>query len=409
MKNQINYSLLSELDAIHGDHFYLLKEQNLRDNIKEFKGAMSKHYRNVILGYSFKTNYIPRACKVAYEEGAYPEIVSEMELNIVKKLSLNPNKIIYNGPNKTPESIEYCLINGAILNVDNFTELNHVIDLCKKNPSVDFSIGLRLNLDLKDDFISRFGFDPNSKDFNEACLLIKNINNLFIKGLHTHSTRPAKDVTTFSNKLELLYEVYNKYFNNFDIQYLDIGGGFYGKMDSNIRSQFHDIDVPCFSDYGNVISKQMKEYFPEEDVALIVEPGVALCVNILDFVCKITDVKSIGNQLIATSSGSFHNVKPTGHKKNLTLEVFHKNTPNTSNTYEIGGFTCLENDYLYNGYKGSLSVDDYCMFKNVGAYTLVFKPPFIKLSPAILSFIDGDYKAVKNSERFDHTFESYHF
>src|SRR5690606_14183679 len=130
--------------------------------------------------------------------------------------------------------------------------------------------------------------------------------------------------------------------------------------------------------------------------------------NILDFVCSVVNTRNIRGKNIFTTTGSFHNIKPSGHKKNLTVERFSP-YPETSLKSDIVGYTCLENDIIYHDYPLQLYCGDFLRFKNVGAYTLVFKPIFIKLMPAIISLKDTGYTVVKERDNFEDLFRSYKF
>lgn len=407
MKYTLN--TIRSLEDRFGDSFYIFKEEEFVNNVKEFSASFKKYYKNTVLGYSYKTNYIPAICKVANELGVHAEIVSEMELLIAKKLSVQPKHIIYNGPYKTEGSIRYCLENESLLNIDNLSEIDVIEKIVSERSDFNYKIGIRINADLKDGYSSRFGFDPDSLEFAVAINKIKAIKNLKINGLHLHSTRPDKSIRSFIKRLELLNTIRETYLSE-ELEYIDIGGGFYGKMDDNIKTQFGDMYIPSFEEYGAEISKLMKKFFPDERVKLIIEPGVALTVNILDFVCKITDIKTILGKKIATCSGSFHNVKPSGHLKNLSLNVLSTlNNNEEPDKFDICGYTCLENDILYKDYKGILHKNDFCIFENVGAYTVVFKPPFIKLAPPIVKTSNGTTDILRYQEKFEDVFKSFNF
>jgi diaminopimelate decarboxylase len=74
---------------------------------------------------------------------------------------------------------------------------------------------------------------------------------------------------------------------------------------------------------------------------------------------------------------------------------------------DISGYTCMEEDYLYKGYKGSLGVGDYVIVENVGSYSVVFKPPFILPNVSIISLIDGEIHIIKNRETYKDVFTTY--
>lgn len=391
-----------------GNSFYIFKNKELVNNITEFRDAFSRYYSNINIGYSVKTNYIPYACKIAYEQGTYIEVVSEMELQIALKIGVPTNRIIYNGPIKNIDSLEYCLLNNVKINIDNYEEMTDVAEIASRHYDFIFKIGIRINIRLDDGFESRFGFDTDSEDFHKTLELIKSLTNVEVTGLHTHSTRPDKSIGCYVEKLNQLVFVYKKYFSDISLAYIDLGGGFYGKMDENIKRQFPNENIVSFIEYGEYIGRKMKEYFPEEKPELILEPGLAMTVNMLDFVCEVINTRNIQGKNIATTTGSFHNIKPSGHKKNLTVERISL-YPEVSLISDIAGYTCLENDVIYHDYPFQLYCGDFLRFRNVGAYTLVFKPVFIKLAPPIICLTNGSYIIIKEEDNFEDLFKSYKF
>ena len=77
----------------------------------------------------------------------------------------------------------------------------------------------------------------------------------------------------------------------------------------------------------------------------------------------------------------------------------------------MGGYTCIENDYLYKNYCGSLAVGDFIVFDDVGSYSIVMKPPFILPNVAIIEPLgDGcTWRTIKRAETFEDIFSSYLF
>jgi diaminopimelate decarboxylase len=67
--------------------------------------------------------------------------------------------------------------------------------------------------------------------------------------------------------------------------------------------------------------------------------------------------------------------------------------------YNIVGYTCMEKDYLAHDIVGELpEPNDYIAFENVGAYTIVFNPPFIKERPGIVSIDQNEFYVVRKRE-----------
>ena len=135
---------------------------------------------------------------------------------------------------------------------------------------------------------------------------------------------------------------------------------------------------------------------------LILEPGIALTADTMDFVVKVIDVKNVPDKNLILVNGSIYNIKPTMNAKNLPMKIVcRKKDVSKKNHYDVVGYSCMEKDYLYSGYWGNVSKGDYIVFKNVGAYTIVLKPPFIKPSPPILTFERGKCSIIRREETID--------
>jgi diaminopimelate decarboxylase len=77
---------------------------------------------------------------------------------------------------------------------------------------------------------------------------------------------------------------------------------------------------------------------------------------------------------------------------------------------DITGYTCLEQDVLYKDFPQSVKVGDVIEFRNVGGYSVVYKPPFIQPNCAMVSVSnDGTVKEIKRRETFDDMLVTYKF
>ncbi len=78
----MNYARLSQLEKEFGSAFFVLDLEQLHENYHRFIKAFSRRYHNVKIGYSYKTNYIPRLVQYMDKMGAYAEVVSKMEYQL---------------------------------------------------------------------------------------------------------------------------------------------------------------------------------------------------------------------------------------------------------------------------------------------------------------------------------------
>jgi len=109
----------------------------------------------------------------------------------------------------------------------------------------------------------------------------------------------------------------------------------------------------------------------------------------MELICKVTALKQLRGKNIAIVSASIYDIKPTKNTANLPIKVITDKKSTNKLSWDMTGYTCMEDDILYRDYIGELNLGDYVVFSNVGAYTLVLNPPFIKLPPPII-MIEND-------------------
>lgn len=210
-----------------------------------------------------------------------------------------------------------------------------------------------------------------------------------------------------------MIEIANRFFLDSPLSFIDLGGGFFSQMSDDLKKQF-GVNVPGFKDYAEAIAGVFLSSYPSgQGPMLILEPGTALTADIMKFSCKVMGLKKICSQKIAILSGSIYNIKPTLNDKNLPIRIYHQ--PGVErpkeDCYHFGGYTCRENDYLYLNYTGPLSIDDYVVFDNVGAYTLVLKPPFILPNVPVLNYDEStqSFYIIKRKETLSDIFQTFTF
>lgn len=401
----LNFQIIKRLEQENNTSFFLLNINKLKENYKKIETAFKSRYENFIIGYSYKTNYLPYMCKELSKLGAFAEVVSRLEYDLAIKLGEDPKRIIFNGPLKTKDDIFLALKNNSIVNIDSSYEINYVKEYCLQHDKEEVKIGIRVNFDisnygenpLQEGYeISRFGICVENGSFHQALTELKEINNVKIVGLHGHFSTRQRSVKSYSFITKKLCEIAKLYIKD-NLEFIDIGGGFYGELPKD----FH-ISAPNFDNYAEAICKIMNDEFTgySNKPTLIIEPGISMVANTFIFVAKVIEVKKVRDKIFVLVDGSVHNVKPTMHKNNLPMKMIkHDEDERRKMTYNVVGYTCMEKDYLAHDVVAELpKIGDYLLFENVGAYTIVFNPPFIKERPAIIALDDGEIVVARKKE-----------
>lgn len=400
--------LLDYIESIVGDSWYFLDIEKFEENYKMFLTSFINLYKNTKIAYSYKTNYIPLVCKKVDELGGFAEVVSDMEYSLALYLGVNPANIIVNGPYKPVKALEKYLLSGSIVNLDSYTEFRLLKELAKRHSESEFNVGIRCNFEINSQKFSRFGFDINDENFFNIFKELKEIPNVRFMSLHCHY--PNRDVNSFIDRVEKMIDIYEKV--NYDgyPYYIDIGGGFGGKIDDFIKTQLM-FNVGEYSDYADLITSFLINKFKksENNPTLLLEPGTALIADTMQFICKVIDIKKIRNRYIAITSGSKINYHSRSSKINLPIIICgdNKNDKTYYESIDISGYTCMEDDYIYKGYAGNLAIGDFIIVNNVGSYSIVFKPPFINPNVPIISYLNDKFYMVKEAEDFEYIFKTY--
>nr|WP_317365526.1 pyridoxal-dependent decarboxylase [uncultured Blautia sp.] len=402
---EITNELLGSLREEYGEAFYLLDSKQFRANFKELKEVFSSIYPNFNIAYSYKTNYTPKLCKIVNEMGGYAEVVSEMELELAKKVGVNPVKIIWNGPIKNPGILEEFLLEGGTVNLDSIEEMEYVKEFVGMHPEKKFNIGIRCNFDVKDGVISRFGFDTGSGEFKKVVEFTTNTENVTFINIQCHFAKRQVEYWPARAKgmIDLIDEI------GVIPKRIDLGGGLFGKMDDDLKKQFPS-EIPCYEDYANAVAYQFKEKFGDMEnmPELLIEPGSALVGDCMKFVGTVKTIKKVRGKYLASILGSQKNISMTG--VNPPIKVY--NLSNDLNEYEhldMVGFTCIESDVLYRDFNGKLGNGDMVVISNCGSYSLVMKPPFILPNFPVLDISEGTVEVIKRKESFDDIFQTFVF
>lgn len=386
--------------------YYMFYADEFIKNYKDLENSMKAIYENYQIAYSFKTNYTPAVCSLVKSLGGYAEVVSDMEYSLALKIGYAPQKIVYNGPGKG-SMLEHCLLNGGLLNIDNFRELEQVCSIAENNPDKKLEIGIRVNFDIGNGLHSRFGLDSENGDFQNALSIVDKIPNLQVRGLHFHISR-ARGLDSWKNRIIGMLKLVEKH-NLYNLQYIDLGSGMYGKLDPELQEQFGD--TPSFDDYANVVACEMQQFYSDKLIKpmLITEPGTTIVSKYFHVFMKVLDIKEIRGKNFALLDGSFHNVGEICGLKKVPMKVINVNNDKNYQDVDFVGYTCLEQDVIYSGYTGNLGIGDIVEIYNVGGYSIVDKPPFIHPDIPIYMLLKDNVRCIKREQTLEDIFAPYEF
>lgn len=401
----INAQVINKLRGTYGDAFYLLDSKQFKKNFLELKETFGKIYPKFNIAYSYKTNYTPKFCRLVNEMGGYAEVVSEMELEIAKRVGCRPERIIWNGPIKNAQILENFICEGGTVNIDSREELELMKEIAARHEDKMLTIGIRCNYDVQDGVISRFGFDIYGQDFIDAVQFATETKNVKLINFQCHFAK--RQVEYWPSRAKGMVEMIDRL--GIVPERIDIGGGLFGKMADSLKAQFCT-HIPSYQEYAEAAAQVFADYFANKEVKpeLLIEPGSALVGDCMKFVGTVKTIKDVRGKKFATVLGSQKNISMSG--VNPPMEVVAMGGEQKEYTdLDFVGFTCIEGDVLYNNYYGKLAHEDAIVISNCGSYSLVMKPPFILPNFPVLDICDGKVEVVKRGENFDDLFHTFNF
>lgn len=393
----------------YGSPLYVFNDAEFIENYRHLCSAMGSYYPNYLPAYSYKTNYTPHVCKLVKSLGGYAEVVSDMELYVALKIGYKHENIVYNGPCKGPQMEDHVL-KGGISNVDNKAEALRVVALAKAHPEIIIRIGIRINTDIGASFVSRFGLEVDSDEMDDVVAILKAQQNIKVVGLHMHVSR-ARYIEAWQKRIDNILNAADKYIDG-EPEYIDLGSGMFADMEDYLKNQF-TIKVPTYEEYAKVVAGTMAKHYDnaQNKPLLLTEPGTTVVSRYLSILTTVTGVKTIKDKHIALVDADYHNTGETSRMMKVPFTHYRCGGGEESGAQpDIMGFTCLEQDYIFKEFPEKVKVGDVIEFRNIGGYSVVYKPPFIQPCCAMVAVgEDGNVKLIKERESFEDIFKTYIF
>lgn len=343
--------------------------------------------------------------KIIHNEGAWAEVASGFEYELARRIGVPGKSIVFNGPYKKKEELEKAIEDGALINIDNESELKLLEEVASEfqNP---IEAGIRLNTEVGiNQLPDRFGFNIESGRALGAVSYCTRKTPIRIVGVHIHLTSyiispevlnsraPSKSVELIWPKDSGFYRQAAYKVADFaeeirkrvgvTLKYIDMGGG-YPTLDS-------------IASYADAIIEPMSRVFDRDQPVLVLEPGRAI-VN--DAVQMITTVVGADDQMdgirsVVVDAGI--NTVPTSSWKFQHIEPVDKSHGNLRQTIVYGPL-CLQTDILGITELPDLNVGDRLLLRDVGAYNIPQSSSFIFPRPPVILIDKNKVTVLRHTE-----------
>ncbi len=425
-------SVFEEVDDIekllnkYDSPLFLLSEKKLRSKYNEFKDAFTEEGIETIIGYSYKTNYLPALCSILKQEGAWAEVVADMEYKLARSLNIPGSRIIFNGCYKTETELNKAVSEDALINIDSFNELE-LLDRVAGSLGKKARTGIRINFVMGNMPWTKFGFNYESGEAKEALEKISKKKNIKFEAIHNHSGTFNVDPKMYSKSTRIIIELaeYAKKLG-LNTKIIDVGGGFPSsnklkpQYDIPGGSKFNENTLQQFSSAIMNHLKKVKHLFNKGKPILILEPGRAIVDEAMQLISKVVSKKkdANGNDSIVMDAGV--NILPTaywydfepklanklnGSNNNLNGKT-KKNGSNYNGPVKMYGPLCMQIDSINESVNlPSVELGDVIVFSNVGAYNLTQSMQFIQTRPAVVLLGSNGVELIRRKETWRDIFK----
>ncbi|PAQ16240.1 diaminopimelate decarboxylase [Bacillaceae bacterium SAOS 7] len=339
----------------YGTPLYIYDVALIRERARGFKETFEKLGVSAQVAYASKAFSSIGMIQLVEEEGLSLDVVSGGELYTALKANFPVGRIHFHGNNKSKEELEMAIESGiGCVVVDNFYELNMLQSLCEQQGKV-MNILLRVTPGVEahtHDYIttgqedSKFGFDLNNGQAEEAMQLALRMTGVKLLGVHCHIGSQIFETTGFTlaarKIIEKLADWKERY--HFESDVLNLGGGFgirYTEEDDPLEpSQYVEEIIKEVQDQTATYGMAMPEIWIEPGRSLVGDAGITLY--------QTGSEKHVPNvrKYIAIDGGMNDNIRPALYEAKYEAVLANRVNDPVEETVSIAGKCCESGDML---------------------------------------------------------------
>ncbi len=401
-----------ELVEKYGTPLYVYDVAFIRQRARLFKQSFEKQNVKGQVAYASKAFSSIAMYQLMKEEGLSLDVVSGGELYTAIAAGFPPEKIQFHGNNKSIEELKMAVDHqvGCII-VDNFYELSQLTEICAERKTT-ISVLLRVTPGIEahtHDYIltgqedSKFGFDLESGQADQAVEQAIHAEHIKLLGIHTHIGSQIFETTGFLLTIrKLMQKVADwKQRHHFQPKVLNVGGGFgirYTEEDKPLQPQQYIKAII------SEVKKEAAKYhlkMPE----IWIEPGRSLVGEAGTTLYSIGSQKDIPNirKYVAVDGGMSDNIRPALYE--AKYEALLANRPNDpkEEKVSIAGKCCESGDMLiWDLSLPKTSENDILAVFSTGAYGYSMASNYNRIPrPAVVFVENGKDRLVIRRETYE--------
>ncbi|MFK2824262.1 diaminopimelate decarboxylase [Bacillus sp. B190/17] len=339
----------------YGTPLYIYDVALIRQRARAFKQTFEQLGVTAQVAYASKAFSAIGMVQLANQEGLSLDVVSAGELYTAMKAGFPAERIHFHGNNKSREELIMALEQqiGCVV-VDNFYELELLEALCNDRGE-QMNILLRVTPGIEahtHDYIltgqedSKFGFDLNNGQAEEALKKALEMKRVKLLGLHCHIGSQIFETTGFTLAADKVIQKLADWKNRFQFEakVLNLGGGF------GIR--YTEEDKPLEpAKYVEEIIKEVQLKTTELNLAMPeiwIEPGRSLVGDAGVTLYSIGSEKDVPEvrKYLAIDGGMNDNIRPALYNAKYEAVLANRVNDPVEETVSIAGKCCESGDML---------------------------------------------------------------
>jgi diaminopimelate decarboxylase len=406
---------LHELLQRHGSPLLVVDVEALRRNARRFTGTTPG--AGIEAFYSYKTNPVSFVLSTLHQQGIGAEVISAYELWLALRLGVPAERIVYNGPVKSPASVREAIERGVGLITANHAEelagLARVAAQLGRRPRT----GIRVSM--SQGWSGQFGV-PVGEQAVQAFAQARSLGSLDVRALHAHRggmIRSEAELVSFVGEVLAFSDTLVQRLG-LELEILDFGGSLATPSVDHVapldyrmnRSLLRDLPAPDvgaalgIERYVTLLSRMVEEHFARAGRArprIFVEPGRALTGDTQFLLASVHALKRGADRTYAILDAGINIAEPVRSEYHQLFVANRINEP-ARQVYTVVGPICTPADTLYPAiHLPELAVGDSLCIMDAGAYFVPFATSFSYPQPAMVA-IDADQELlVRRAERFD--------
>ncbi|WP_201713687.1 diaminopimelate decarboxylase [Rossellomorea arthrocnemi] len=344
-----------DLAIQYGTPLYVYDTKLIRERARGFKETFESLGVKAEVAYASKAFSSIAIFQLMKEEGLSLDVVSGGELFTALKAGFPPERIHFNGNNKSREELLMAVENGiGCIVVDNFHELELVNEVSRSVERIT-RVLLRVTPGIEahtHDYIltgqedSKFGFDLGNGQAEKAMKWAMDSEAIELLGLHCHIGSQIFETTGFILAARKIIEKLAQWslHYNFNPKVLNLGGGF------GIRYTEDDDPIPPAQYVKEMIAavKEEVEKYNLDLPEIWIEPGRSLVGDAGTSLYTLGSQKAVPGirKYIAIDGGMSDNIRPALYKAKYEAIIANKADRIPEETVSIAGKCCESGDML---------------------------------------------------------------